>query len=144
MTAQKSKFIVGALIILAVLAWLGISGYQESKTYYFTLPELRAQGEAAYSLRLRVAGNVVPGSIRRQQGRVLFTLYQENDRLPVVYTGTEPLPDTLVDDAEAVVTGRYGRDNLFVAEQVQAKCASKYEALPPGTAPQAETSSSYH
>jgi cytochrome c-type biogenesis protein CcmE len=135
MAGQNSKFIVGAGIILGVLAWLGISGYQESKTYYFTLPELRAQGDAAHSLRLRMAGRVVPGSIRRQQGQVLFTLYQQDDRLPVVYTGTEPLPDTLVDDAEAVVTGRYGRDNVFMAEQVQAKCASKYEALPPGTQP---------
>jgi cytochrome c-type biogenesis protein CcmE len=85
----------------------------------------------------------VPGSLRRQQGQVLFTLYQENDQLPVVYIATEPLPDTLVDDAEAVVTGRYGQDQVFVAEQVQAKCASKYEALPPGTAPPAERSSSY-
>jgi len=144
MTGQRSKFIVGAVIMLGVLTWLGISGYQESKSYYFTLPELRAQGEEAHSLRLRVAGSVAPGSIRRQQGRVLFTLYQQDDRLAVVYTGTEPLPDTLVDDAEAVVTGRYGRDNVFVAEQVQAKCASKYEALPvpsavggpPGTRPE--------
>jgi cytochrome c-type biogenesis protein CcmE len=143
MTGQKTKFVAGALIILGVLAWLGISGYQDSKTYYFTLSELRAQGDAAHSLRLRVAGKVVPGSLRRQQGQVLFTLYQENDQLPVVYIATEPLPDTLVDDAEAVVTGRYGQDQVFVAEQVQAKCASKYEALPPGTAPPAERSSSY-
>lgn len=129
---NKVKFILGPAIILGVLAWLGISGYQESKTYYVTLPELRAQGEDAYSLRLRMAGNVVPGSIRRQQGRVLFSLYQGEARLAVVYTGTEPLPDTLVDDAQAIVTGRYARDNIFQAQQVQAKCASKYEALPPG------------
>jgi cytochrome c-type biogenesis protein CcmE len=129
---NKLKFILGPAIILGVLAWLGISGYQESKTYYVTLPELRVQGEAAYSLRLRVAGNVVPGSIRRQQGRVTFSLYQGDDRLPVVYTGTETLPDTLVDDAQAIVTGRYARDHVFQAQQVQAKCASKYEALPPG------------
>jgi len=128
----KTKFILGPAIILAVLTWLGISGYQESKTYYVTLPELRAQETDAYSLRLRVAGNVLPGSIRRQEGRVLFTLYQEDDRLPIVYTGTEPLPDTLVDDAQAVVTGRYSPDHTFQAQQVQAKCASKYEALPPG------------
>ena len=128
----KTKFILGPIIILAVLTWLGLSGYQESKTYYVTLPELRAQQSEAYSTRLRVAGNVLPGSIHRQEGRVVFTLYQEDDRLSVVYTGTEPLPDTLVDDAQAVVTGRYTRENVFQARQVQAKCASKYEALPPG------------
>lgn len=135
MTSHKAKFVVGSLIILGVLAWLGISGYQESKTYYVTVPELRAQGDAANQMRLRVAGNVVPGSIRREQGRVSFTIHQENDALQVVYTGTEPLPDTLVDDAQAIVTGTYSREDVFLAEKVQAKCASKYEALPPGTQP---------
>jgi len=137
---NRFKFILGPAIILAVLTWLGVSGYQESKSYYVTLPELRALEDDAYSLRLRVAGNVLPGSIRRQEGRVVFTLYQEDDRLAVVYTGTDPLPDTLVDDSEAVVTGSYARDNAFQAQQVQAKCASKYEALPPGARPGESTS----
>jgi cytochrome c-type biogenesis protein CcmE len=136
---KKFKFILGPIIILAVLTWLGVSGYEESKSYYFTLPELRAQGDDAHAMRLRVAGNVLPGSIHRQEGQVVFTLYLEGDRLPVVYTGTEPLPDTLVDDAEAVVTGRFTRKKVFQAQQVQAKCASKYEALPPGTRPAEET-----
>jgi cytochrome c-type biogenesis protein CcmE len=136
MVRQRLKFILGGVIILGVLGWLGISGYQESKTYYVTLPELRARGEDAYSLRLRVAGNVVPGSLRRLQGQVRFTLYQDDDRLEVVYRGREPLPDTLVDEAQAIVTGRYSREQVFLAEQVQAKCASKYEALPPGTTAQ--------
>ena len=130
MSRQNIKFLVGSLIILGVLAWLGLSGYQESKTYYVTLPELRAHGDEAYHMRLRVAGQVMPGSIRREQGRVLFTLHQGEDRLPVVYVGKEPLPDTLVDEAQAIVTGRVDRTNVFHAEQVQAKCASKYEAAP--------------
>lgn len=138
MNKHKLKFIAGPAIILAVLTWLGVSGYEESKSYYFTLAELRAQKEDAYSMRLRVAGNVLPGSIHRQEGRVLFTLYQEDRRLAVAYTGTEPLPDTLVDDSEAVVTGRYTRENVFEAQQVQAKCASKYEALPAGAHPAEE------
>ena len=137
MSGRNTKFLVGSLIILGVLAWLGISGYQESKTYYVTLPELRAHGEDARHMRLRVAGQVLPGSIRREEGRVLFTLHQGEDQLPVVYVGKEPLPDTLVDEAQAIVTGRVDPSNVFQADRVQAKCASKYEALPPGVAPKA-------
>jgi cytochrome c-type biogenesis protein CcmE len=129
---QRAKFFLGSLLILGVLAWMGVSGYQESKTYYVTVPELRALGEQAQTMRLRVAGNVLAGSLRRQAGRVLFTLYQENDRLPVAYVGREPLPDTLVDDAEAIVTGRVTPEGVFEAQVVQAKCASKYEAVPGG------------
>jgi len=137
---ERTKFLFGSLLILGVLAWMGVSGYQESKTYYVTLPELRELGEEAFAMRLRVAGNVEPGSIRRQEGRVLFTLYQENDRLAVAYVGREPLPDTLVDNAEAIVTGRITRENLFEAQVVQAKCASKYDAAPPGASPQSSGS----
>lgn len=129
---QRSKFIVGSLIIAGVVVWLGVSGVQESKTYYVTLPELRALAQEAFEKRLRVAGDVVPGSIRRQGREVHFQLHQGEERLNVVYVGSEPLPDTFQDNAQAIVTGRLDRDDLFRAQQVQAKCASKYEALPPG------------
>ncbi|MBI2956507.1 MAG: cytochrome c maturation protein CcmE [Acidobacteria bacterium] len=137
---QKLKFIAGAALILGVLAWLAYSGVQETKTYYVTIPELFARGDAAYDLRLRVAGDVVPGSLRRDAGRVSFQLHQGNNRLDVVYLGRDPLPDTLVDNAQAIVTGRYTPARVFEAQQVQAKCASKYEALPPGAQPGTESS----
>ncbi len=44
------------------------------------------------------------------------------------YVGRDPLPDTFKDGAQALVEGKMMPDNRFVAEQVQAKCASKYEA----------------
>ena len=135
MTNQSMKFIVGSLIIIAVLVWLGVSGFEEAKSYYVTIQELRAQGEQAYQMRLRLAGNVVPDSIERKDGEIVFTIYQHGedyDTVQVRYVGRDPLPDTLVDEAQAVVAGRYTRDNVFVADQVQAKCASKYEALQEG------------
>ena len=141
MNTNQWKFVAGSVVILAVLVWLGISGFQESKTYYVTLPELRAQGMRAYEIRLRVAGNVLPDSIQRRDGEIHFTLYQDKDQLSVRYVGSDPLPDTLVDEAQAVVTGEFGRDDVFVARQVQAKCASKYEALPPGTQPESADAS---
>lgn len=137
MTGGRTKFLIGSLIIVGVLAWLGVSGYQESKTYYVTIPELRALGDDASARRLRVAGEVIPGTIRRVEGKVLFQLHQGEEILPVIYLGREPLPDTLVDNAQAIVTGRLMADGTFTAQQVQAKCASKYEALPPAP-PQAE------
>ena len=137
MWGRRFKFIAGSAIILGVLVWLGVSGVQESKTYYVTIPEMRAQGDHAYKMRLRVAGDVLPGSIRREGRTVRFQLHQANDRLEVVYVGTEPLPDTLVDNAQAIVTGQFTREQYFRAEKVQAKCASKYEALPPGAQPKA-------
>ncbi len=50
--------------------------------------------------------------------------------LNVVYTGTDPLPDTFKDNAQALADGRFGPDGIFEASKIQAKCASKYEAKP--------------
>jgi cytochrome c-type biogenesis protein CcmE len=90
---------------------------------------------SARAHRLRVGGTVEPGSIRHATGRVDFVLQGEGKTLPVSYVGADPLPDTFVDKSQALVEGRLSQDGSFVAEQVQAKCASKYEAAPGGAAP---------
>ena len=124
---NKWQFGAGIVIILSTIAWLGYSGIQESKTYYVTVSELLASSETQHR-RFRVAGDVASGSIQRAVGRVEFRLQQGADLIPVVYTGVDPLPDTLVDGAHAVADGRF-ENGTFHAEAVQAKCASKYEAM---------------
>src|SRR5271154_7243916 len=117
---------------MGFLAWLG---YGESKTYYHTIAELQTLKGSELSHRIRVGGNVAPGSIRHLSGRVDFVLEGEGKSLPVSYTGSDPLPDTFVDKSQALVEGNLAPDGRFVAERVQAKCASKYEAAPGGTSP---------
>ena len=51
------------------------------------------------------------------------------------YKGSEPPPDTFKDDAQALAEGTYGRDGVFHATVLQAKCASKYAPAQPGTTP---------
>src|SRR5262249_6179041 len=82
--------------------------------------------DSAYTKRLRVAGNVQPGSIQRNGMNVKFALVETDQTLNVIYDGTEPPPDTFKDDAQALAEGTFGRDGVFHAKQIQAKCASKY------------------
>ena len=91
-------------------------------------------GDGAYSKRLRVAGNVQPGSIKRSGKKVEFVLLENDQLLNVVYSGTEAPPDTFKDNSQALADGAFGRDGVFHAKQLQAKCASKY-APAPGSAP---------
>lgn len=127
MKRKQLKFVVGSVVIVLTLAFLGYSGFQESKAYYQTVSELYASKEVAYDRRLKVAGDVVPGSIVREGKAIKFVISQETETLPVVYVGTDAPPDTFVDRAQAVVEGKYGRDGVFTANKMQAKCASKYE-----------------
>ena len=132
---KQAKFGVGIGVILLSLAFLAWLGYGESKTYYHTIAELQTLQGADRSHRLRVGGTVEPGSIRRLSGRVDFVLQGEGKSLPVSYVGSDPLPDTFVDKSQALVEGSLARNGSFVAERVQAKCASKYEAAPSADPP---------
>ena len=129
MSSQTSKFLKfgsAMVIILLALGYLAYTGVQESKSYYVTIKELRGMGDEAYTKRLRVAGNVQPGSIKRSGTNVNFVLVENDQSLNVVYNGTEPPPDTFKDSAQALAEGSFGHDGVFHAKQIQAKCASKY------------------
>jgi cytochrome c-type biogenesis protein CcmE len=127
------KFGGATAVILLLLSYLAYTGVQDSKSYYVTIKELYKMGDGAYSKRLRVAGNVQPGSIKRVGTHVQFVLMEEDQTLHVDYTGTEAPPDTFKDDSQALADGRFDRDGTFHAKQLQAKCASKYAPQQPGT-----------
>jgi cytochrome c-type biogenesis protein CcmE len=55
--------------------------------------------------------------------------------LKISYKGSEPPPDTFKDDSQALAEGSYGRDGVFHASVLQAKCASKYAPAGPNGAP---------
>jgi cytochrome c-type biogenesis protein CcmE len=133
------KIIAASLLVLATVGWLAYTGVRDTKSYYCTIGELNAMGKKAYTRNLRVAGNVQPGSIQRSGTNARFVLLEQGLTLQVNYQGAEPPPDTFKDDAQALAVGTYGRDGVFHATQLQAKCASKYAPAKPGDAPAGNT-----
>jgi cytochrome c-type biogenesis protein CcmE len=124
------KFGVLIVAILGTLGWLAVGGISDTKTYYKTIAELNQMGNQAQEKRVRVAGDVTTDAVVREGKSVHFTLAQDNLRLNVIYTGSEPLPDTFKAGAQALADGKLGPDGIFRASKIQAKCASKYEAKP--------------
>src|ERR1700759_852664 len=136
MAVQQSspwKFVIAGALVVAVIVWLAVSAGSQAKSYYVTIAELQQMGNKAYSKNLRVAGNVKPGTIERSGTTATFTLVELDKTLRVQYQGAEPPPDTFKDDAQALAVGTFGRDGVFHATQLQAKCASKYAPAKPGT-----------
>ena len=130
MKGKRLKFGIGIGVILAVVGWLAVSGFEQNKTYYVTVTEL-VNGKAARQ-HVRVGGVVAQGSIARHGGQVSFRLNQDAASVPVVYVGSDTLPDTFIGGSQAIVEGNYASSGVFQADQIQAKCASKYQAAPPG------------
>lgn len=127
---QSVKIGIAVAVILGAIGYLAVTGANATKSYYETIHDLQAMGPKAYKLQLRVAGNVVPGSIHRSGTNADFVLYENANKLQVSYQGEEPPPDTFKDDSQALAIGTYGRDGVFHATQLQAKCASKYAPAP--------------
>jgi cytochrome c-type biogenesis protein CcmE len=131
---------IATVVIVGTVAWLAMSGYKANKSYYVTIAELGGLGDKAYQSQLRVEGFVVPGSIEQNGTHVDFVLNEFESHSPkaatgrllkVAYKGSEPPPDTFKDDSQALAEGSYGRDGVFHASVLQAKCASKYAPAGP-------------
>jgi cytochrome c-type biogenesis protein CcmE len=145
-SSNKSRIGIAAAVIVGTIGWLAYTGYASSKSYFVKVPELLSMGGQAYTRNLRVDGFVVPGSIEHSGPHVDFVLNEYESHMPnaasgrtlrVSYKGSEPPPDTFKDDSEAVADGTYGRDGVFHASTLQAKCASKYAPAQPGAQPSA-------
>jgi len=139
---MRNRYIRFGLVVVVIvfsLGYLAYTGVQESKSYYVTIKELKSD-DSNFHKRLRVAGTVMPGSIKRTGSHVEFTLQEEDRTLSVVYNGSEAPPDTFHDSSQALAEGTYSRDGVFHAKQLQAKCASKYapqqqQTTPPAASP---------
>jgi cytochrome c-type biogenesis protein CcmE len=134
---QGLRIGIAIFVILGTIIYLAITGVQANKSYYVTIQELQGMGGKAYTRHLRVAGNVKPGSIQRKGADADFVLVENDRTLRVTYTGDEPPPDTFKDNSQALAIGTFGRDGVFHATQLQAKCASKYAPAQPGQNPAA-------
>jgi len=125
------KFLAGAGLIVGSVALLMVEGVKEFGQYSLTPSELAAKTAADstfYDLGLKMNAKVVPGTIRRDAASqtIDFQVTDGIKTFPVTYRGLAP--DTFTDqqDIEVVVEGRLGRDGVFRATTLLAKCGSRY------------------
>jgi cytochrome c-type biogenesis protein CcmE len=129
-----TKFALGALVIVGSVALMISEGIKTTGTYFFTPTQLveRVQVDTTlHDVGLKVSAKVVRGTIKRNSAtqQVDFSISDGTNTFPVVYVGL--VPDTFTDDTEidVVVEGKFGRDKVFHATDVIAKCGSRYEAV---------------
>ncbi len=125
---KKKRFIIGGIIVVLALSYLGYTSFQGAATYYYTVDELVTQGSSIYGENVRVSGQVTPGSLEQETtGLILrFTItdVDTEDNLPVIYRGV--VPDTFKVGNEVVIEGYLNSDDIFQANTLLAKCPSRY------------------
>jgi len=127
------KFLLGATLIIGSVGFLIAEGVKETGVYFLTPSELAAKAAADpsfYDVGVKVGAKVVPGSVHRDPAnrQIDFQVSDGATSYPVTYRGL--VPDTFTDanDIEVIVEGRLGRDGIFRATEVLAKCGSRYQA----------------
>lgn len=152
----RLKFIIGGVLIAAAIIYLIISSTKANAQYFFTLDELNSRGSSMVNQNVRISGAVIGSSIQydpqsldlhftvanvpadnkqiEAQGGLAAVLHAAvtdptRTHMQIVYNG--PKPDLLRDEAQAIMTGHLGADNVFYADELLLKCPTKYEEAVP-------------
>jgi cytochrome c-type biogenesis protein CcmE len=127
---SNRRFIIGATIIVAAVAYLVYTGIRETSVYYLTIDEFLTRREAVAGEGLRVAGRVGANSMSWNPATLdlKFRLanFEDNDGVDVVYNGV--LPDMFAEGRDVIVEGSYAHQGTFHARTLLTACPSKYEA----------------
>lgn len=118
----------GALmaVVAACVGYLIYSASGASAEYYLTVSELRAHPTSG---DVRVAGVVQNDVVHSDGGlHVRFTEKDSTDSVVVDYQG--PLPDIFQPGITVVAEGQMGKDGVFHARNVLAKCPSRFSTTP--------------
>ncbi len=158
-SANRLKFIIGGLLIVAAIVYLIATSTQANAQYFLTVDELVQKGPAGADREIRVSGAVIGSTIQYDPQNLHLTfevahIPGDNDeieaegglaavlhaavtdlsrsRIKVEYNGV--MPDLLRDEAQAIMTGKMNANGVFVAEELLLKCPTKYEEAVPDQA----------
>ncbi|UQU62624.1 cytochrome c maturation protein CcmE [Couchioplanes caeruleus] len=121
MSARRSRALL-LLLVVAGVALLVTAGLQNTLTFYRSPSEI-TQGPAAHD-RVRLGGEVVPGSLRTDAGVTRFRISDGTTEIPVEQVAD--LPGTLREGQQAVVEGSLDDHGVFRSDTVMAKHGNEY------------------
>jgi cytochrome c-type biogenesis protein CcmE len=126
MSHKAAKIGATTLVLATVFGVLLYTTLGESMQYYKYVDEVVGSQQEWTGKKLQVHGFVVPGSIGKKRDRLeyRFQIQRNGKTLDAYYSGI--VPDTFKDESEVVLTGELTA-NGFVANEMTAKCPSKYE-----------------
>jgi len=133
MTARQQRMLIVALILagVGIATAFGLRAFQENLLYYYS-PSQVAAGDPPEGRKFRVGGLVVPGTIRREEGKidVSFDLTDNAEMVTVTFAGI--LPDLFREGQGIIAHGKLDGQGMFVADEVLAKHDENY--MPPEVA----------
>jgi cytochrome c-type biogenesis protein CcmE len=118
---------VGLLLLVVGLIASTVRPGHGAFTYSKYVDEVMVNPSQFVGQELRVEGLVEAGSVHNQPGTTLYEFRIERNHrvMPVQYHGI--IPDAFRDGVTVTVRGQLGRNGVFDANEVVAKCPSRYD-----------------
>jgi cytochrome c-type biogenesis protein CcmE len=118
-TPRRARVLLLTVIVAGAVLLIG-AGLQNTLTFYRTPSEV----EQAPAARVRLGGEVVPGSLHTAGGTTRFELTDGTSRVEVEQV--EDLPGTVREGQQAVVEGTLDGQGVFHSDTVMAKHGNEY------------------
>jgi cytochrome c-type biogenesis protein CcmE len=132
---RKLIGVAGLALVLSGFAYLMWGGLGGNLVYFVTPTELLARGDAAYDSPVRLAGNVVPGSVN-WNARELDLKFALSDGETDIEVWSKGAPPAMFQDTMGVVVeGRYNRTGVFESSSIMVRHSNEYKAPPEGHRP---------
>lgn len=123
------KLLLAGIVLMIAVGFLIYNSMQGTVASYFvTVGELDQQAAQVNGQRVRVGGQVQPGSIiKGGVGQPMrFNVTDGTHSMPVIYNGD--VPDIFANNVQVVVEGVYHEGGTFQADTLLTKCPSKFTA----------------
>ena len=114
-------FISCGITVLLVTTTILLVAFRSGIEFYKSPTQLLEVKDA--SIRLRVGGLVLRGSVENTGVNNLFVITDGNNEVEVQFVGV--LPDLFAEGRGVIVRGQF-KDNVFIASEVLAKHDEKY------------------
>ena len=128
---KKLKFIIGGIIILIAVAYLGFGAIKNTGAYYIPLDELNQNPQAYVGKKIRVSGAIIQDSEDWDATNLMLKFEmsdQTGETVLVSFHGSRP--SNFSRATEAIVEGEIQPDGTFKADNLLLKCPSRYEEAP--------------
>lgn len=119
-------FVLGLLLTIGAVAYIIFDGAEDA-VFAYTVDQAVGQKTDLVGKKFRVRGDVKEGTIVATPGTLesRFDLVKNDEIITIRYD--KPLPDTFKAGMEVIAEGQMGSDGVLVADNIIAKCPSKYE-----------------
>ncbi len=122
------KIILTITILVGALGYLFASSLNDNMQYFKHVDDVIANPQPLMGITLRLAGTVEKNSILQKPDTLQYRFHLERNgkKMEVRYEGI--VPDTFKDEAQVIAVGKLNGTEYFQANEIIAKCPSKYEA----------------